>query len=45
VDSVKTLELVRNTFDVETALVPGMEDATYASLPNCVAKIASSPSW
>jgi hypothetical protein len=45
VDSVKALELVRNTFDVETALVPGMEDATYASLPNCVAKIASSPSW
>ncbi len=25
---------------METALVPGMEDATYASLPNCVAKIA-----
>jgi hypothetical protein len=45
VDSVKALELVRNTFDVGTALVPGMEDAKYASLPNCVAKIASSPSW
>ncbi len=42
---VETLELVRDTFDVETALVPGIEDAAYASLPNCVAKIASSPSW
>jgi hypothetical protein len=45
VDGVETLEFVRNTFNVETALVPGIEDATYASFPNRVAKIASSPSW
>ncbi len=44
-DSVETLEFVKHTFDVETALVPGIEDAAYASLPNCVAKVASSPSW
>ncbi len=45
VDGVETLKFVSNTFDVETALVPGIEDAKYASLPNRVAKIASSPSW
>jgi hypothetical protein len=27
-DGVKTLELVRHAFDVETALVPGIENAT-----------------
>ncbi len=45
VEGVETLEFVRNTFNVETTLVPGIEDATYASFPNRVAKIASSPSW
>ncbi len=41
VNGVEIFEFVRNTFDVETALVPGIEDATYASLPRCVAKVAS----
>ena len=45
VDGVETPEFVSNTFDVDTALVPGIENAKYASLPNRVAKIASSPSW
>ncbi len=43
-DGVETPEFVSNTFDVETPLVPGIENAKYASLPNRVAKIASSPS-
>ncbi len=44
-DGVKTFEFVRHTLDVKTALVPGIEDATCASLPNCVAQVASSPCW
>ena len=45
VNAVEALELVRDTFDVETALVPGKEDAAYASLSNCVTQVTSSPSW
>ncbi len=45
VNGVETLKFVSNTFDVETALVPGIEDAKCASLTNRVAKIASSSSW
>ena len=36
---------VSDAFDLETALVPRIEDATCAPFPDCVAKIASSPRW
>ncbi len=45
VNGVEALELVRDTFNVETALVPGKEDAANASLSNGVTKVKSSPSW
>ncbi len=46
VDVVEAFEFVSDAFDLETALVPGIKDATCASFPDCVlAKVASSPRW
>jgi hypothetical protein len=45
VDVVEAFEFVGGAFDLETALVPGIKDATCASFPDCVAKVASSPRW
>ena len=41
----EAFEFVSDAFDLETALVPGMKDATCAPFPDCVAKIASSSRW
>ncbi len=43
VEFVEAFEFVSDPFDLETALVPGMKDATCAPFPDCIAKIVSSP--
>ncbi len=45
VEVVEAFEFVSDAFDLETALVPGIKDATCASFSDCVAKVASSPIW
>ena len=42
---VEAFVFVSDAFDLETALVPRIEDATCAPFPVCVAKVASSPRW
>ena len=42
---VEAFVFVSDAFDLETALVPRIEDATCAPFPDCVAKVASSPWW
>jgi hypothetical protein len=42
VDVVEAFEFVSDSFDLETALVPGIKNAMCASFPDCVAKVASS---
>ncbi len=42
---VEAFVFVSDAFDLETALVPRIEDATCAPFPDCVAKVASSPRW
>ena len=45
VEVVEAFVFVSDAFDLETALVPRIEDATCAPFPDCVAKVASSPRW
>jgi hypothetical protein len=45
VEIVEAFVFVSDAFDLETALVPRIEDATCAPFPDCVAKVASSPRW
>jgi hypothetical protein len=42
---VEAFEFISDAFDLETALVPGIEDATCAPFPDSVVEIASSPGW
>ncbi len=42
VEVVEAFVFVSDAFDLETALVPGIEDATCAPFPDGAAKIASS---
>ncbi len=42
---VEAFVFVSDAFDLETALVPRIEDAKCAPFPDCVAKVASSPRW
>ena len=45
VEVVEAFVFVSDAFDLETALVPRIKDATCAPFPDCVAKVASSPWW
>ncbi len=45
VEVVEAFVFVSNAFDLETALVPRIEDATREPFPDCVAMVASSPRW
>ena len=43
VEGFEAFKFVSDAFDLETALVPGVEDATCATFPDCVAKVSLSP--
>ena len=42
---VEAFVFVSDAFDLETTLVPRIEDATCTPFPDCVAKVAPSPWW
>ena len=43
VEGFEAFKFVSDAFDLETALVPGVEDAACATFPDCVAKVSLSP--
>ncbi len=43
VEVVEAFEFVSDAFDLERELVPGMEDATCATFPDCVATPTPTP--